>query len=46
MHSDNQTFQLRLHELDGLTKERVENQKLQLFRTKIEVGRYSKRIQQ
>ena len=34
MHSDNQTFQLRLHELDAKTKERAENLKLELFRMK------------
>lgn len=42
MHSDNQTFQLRLHELDAKAKERAENLKMQLFQMKMEVGSSSK----
>ena len=43
MHSDTQAFQLRLHKLNAKIKNRAENQKMQLFLMKIEVGRCSKR---
>jgi hypothetical protein len=42
IHSNNQTLQLRLHELDAKAKKRAENLKLKLFRMKMEVGSYSK----
>jgi hypothetical protein len=46
MHSDNQAFQLRLHELDAKAKERAEDLKLELFRMKMEVSGSCKRKRQ
>jgi hypothetical protein len=42
MHSNNQTFQLQLHQLDVKAKERAENLKLELFRMKMEDDNSSK----
>ena len=46
MHSDNQVFQLRLHELDAAAKERAENLKFQLFQMKMDISSSSKRKRQ
>jgi hypothetical protein len=46
MHSNNQAFQLWLHELDAKAKERAVNLKLELFRMKMEAGSLSMRKRQ